>query len=79
VWPACRYQIKQPKNRGRLMAARSMREEHVDGFWVLEAADLDEAGVGAQGRRRCRAPVEVRQVTDGGFSQSIWAIVATRL
>ena len=43
------------------MAARSMREEHVDGFWVLEAADLDEAGVGAQGRRRRRAPVEVRQ------------------
>ena len=35
--------------------------EHVGGFWVLEAADLDEAL--AWGRKAvvaCRAPVEVR-------------------
>ena len=37
-------------------------KEHVGGFWVLEAADLDEAL--AWGRKAvvaCRAPVEVRQ------------------
>ncbi len=36
-------------------------KEHVGGFWVLEAADLDEAL--AWGRKAvvaCRAPVEVR-------------------
>jgi len=37
-------------------------KEHVGGFWVLEAADLDEA---LAWRRKaavaCRAPVEVRQ------------------
>ena len=36
--------------------------EHVGGFWVLKAADLDEAL--AWGRKAvvaCRAPVEVRQ------------------
>ena len=38
-------------------------EEHIGGFWVLEAADLDEAL--AWGRKAvvaCRAPVEVRPV-----------------
>jgi hypothetical protein len=37
-------------------------KEHVGGFWVVEAADLDEAL--AWGRKAvvaCRAPVEVRQ------------------
>jgi len=37
-------------------------KEHVGGFWLLEAADLDEAL--AWGRKAvvaCRAPVEVRQ------------------
>jgi hypothetical protein len=37
-------------------------KEHVAGFWVLEAADLDEAL--AWGRKAvvaCRAPVEIRQ------------------
>jgi hypothetical protein len=37
--------------------------EHVGGFWVLEAANLDDAL--AWGRKAvvaCRAPVEVRQV-----------------
>ena len=27
-------------------------KEHIGGFWVLEAADLDATGVGAQGCRR---------------------------
>ncbi len=37
-------------------------KEHVGGFWILEAANLDEAL--AWGRKAvvaCRAPVEVRQ------------------
>jgi hypothetical protein len=36
-------------------------KEHVGGFWVLEAADLDEAlGWGRKAAVACRAPVEVR-------------------
>ena len=35
--------------------------EHVGGFWVLEAADLDEAlNWGRKAAVACRAPVEVR-------------------
>ena len=37
-------------------------KEHVGGFWILEAADMDEAL--AWGRKAvvaCRAPVEVRE------------------
>lgn len=37
-------------------------KEHVGGFWVLEAADMDEALVwGRKAALACRAPVEVRQ------------------
>ena len=37
-------------------------KEHVGGFWVPEAADLDEALVwGRKAAVACRAPVEVRQ------------------
>ncbi|HSI86633.1 MAG TPA: YciI family protein [Candidatus Methylacidiphilales bacterium] len=36
--------------------------EHVGGFWVLQAASLDEALVwGRKAVAACRAPVEVRQ------------------
>jgi hypothetical protein len=36
---------------------------HVGGFWVLKAADLDEALVwGRKAAVACRAPVEVRAV-----------------
>ena len=36
-------------------------KEHVGGFWVLEAADLDEAlEWGRKAVVACRAPVEVR-------------------
>ena len=35
--------------------------EHVGGFWILEAADLDEAlAWGRKAAVACRAPVEVR-------------------
>ena len=37
-------------------------KEHVGGFWVLQAADLDEAlAWGRKAAVACRAPVEVRQ------------------
>ena len=41
-------------------------KEHVGGFWILEAANLDEAL--AWGRKAvvaCRAPVEVRSIVRG--------------
>ncbi|MGH7620192.1 MAG: YciI family protein [Gemmatimonadaceae bacterium] len=38
-------------------------KEHVGGFWVVEAADLDEALTwGRKAAVACRAPVEVRSV-----------------
>ena len=40
-------------------------KEHVGGFWVLEAADMDEAlEWGRKAVVACRAPVEVRQFHD---------------
>jgi hypothetical protein len=36
-------------------------KEHIGGFWVLEAADMDEAlAWGRKAAVACRAPVEVR-------------------
>ncbi len=36
-------------------------KEHIGGFWVIEAADLDEAlALAAEGSRACRGKVEVR-------------------
>ena len=36
-------------------------KEHIGGFWVLEAADMDEAlAWGRKAAFACRAPVEVR-------------------
>ncbi len=36
-------------------------KEHIGGFWVLEAADMNEAlGWGRKAAIACRAPVEVR-------------------
>jgi hypothetical protein len=38
-------------------------KEHIGGFWVLEAADLDEAlGWGRKAAVVCHAPVEVRPI-----------------
>lgn len=37
--------------------------EHIGGFWVVEAADMDEAlSWGRKAAVACRVPVEVRQV-----------------
>lgn len=41
-------------------------KEHIGGFWVLEAADLDEAlAWGSKAVVACRAPVEVRAFLQG--------------
>jgi hypothetical protein len=38
-------------------------KEHIGGFWVLEATDLDEAlAWGRKAAVACRAPVEVRPI-----------------
>lgn len=38
-------------------------KEHIGGFWVLEAADLDDAVAwGRKAAVACRAPVEVRAI-----------------
>jgi hypothetical protein len=38
-------------------------KEHIGGFWVLEAAELDEAlAWGRKAAVACRAPVEVRPI-----------------
>ena len=42
-------------------------KEHVGGFWILQAADLDEAVAwGRKAAVACRAPVEVRQFHEQG-------------
>ena len=42
-------------------------KEHVGGFWILEAANLDEAlAWGRKAAVACRAPVEVRPFLDFG-------------
>jgi hypothetical protein len=63
----------EPAGRARSLRARPDGEvlvtdgpyleakEHVGGFWLLEAADLDEAlAWGRKAAVACRAPVEVR-------------------
>ncbi|MGC2647494.1 MAG: YciI family protein [Candidatus Sulfotelmatobacter sp.] len=38
-------------------------KEHIGGFWILKAADLDEAlAWGCKAAVACRAPVEVREL-----------------
>ena len=42
-------------------------KEHIGGFWVLEAANLDEAlAWGRKAVAACRAPVEVRPFFGAG-------------
>lgn len=46
-------------------------KEHIGGFWVLEAADLDEAlAWGRKAAIACRAPVEVRAFSPGRGSRA---------
>ena len=38
-------------------------KEHMGGFWILEAADMDEALAWARkGAKACRAPIEVQEI-----------------
>ena len=47
-------------------------KEHVGGFWLLEAADLDEAlAWGRKAAVACRAPVEVREFLRHNPTQAI--------
>lgn len=47
--------------RGRSDGPYAETKEHIGGFWVLEAADLDEAlAWGRKAAVACRASVEVR-------------------
>ncbi len=40
-------------------------KEHIGGFWVIEAADLDAAlAWAAKATKACRAPIEVRPFQD---------------
>jgi hypothetical protein len=52
----------QPDGRVRITDGPYLEtKEHVGGFWILEAADLDEAlEWGRKATVACRAPVEVR-------------------
>ena len=62
--PARRAKSVRPKSDGGLLVTDGPyieTKEHVGGFWVLEAADLDEAlAWGRKAAIACRAPVEVR-------------------
>ena len=41
-------------------------KEHLGGFWIVEAPDLDAAlALAARGSKACQAPVEVRPFQDG--------------
>ncbi len=41
-------------------------KEYIAGFWVIEAADLDEAlALAAEGSKACRRRVEVRPIHEG--------------
>jgi len=46
-------------------------KEHLGGFWVVEAADLDAAlALAAEGSAACRGPVEVRPFQDEPGAES---------
>lgn len=63
--PASRAKSLRIKPAGKVVVTDGPymeTKEHVGGFWVLEAADLDEAlEWGRKAAVACRAPVEVRQ------------------
>jgi hypothetical protein len=47
-------------------------KEHLGGFWVIEAADLDQAlALAAEGSRACRGKVEVRPFQTAEFFQAL--------
>lgn len=62
--PASRAVSLRPRPNGQVLITDGPyleTKEHVGGFWVLEASDLDEAlAWGRKAAIACRAPVEVR-------------------
>lgn len=62
--PASRAKSLRAKPGGEVLVTDGPyleTKEHIGGFWVLEAADLDEAlAWGRKAAFACRAPVEVR-------------------
>jgi hypothetical protein len=64
--PASNARSLRPQPNGKLLATDgpyTETKEHIGGFWVLEAADLNEAlAWGRKAAVACRAPVEVRPI-----------------
>jgi len=64
--PAAKARVLRKQPDGKVLVTDgpySETKEHIGGFWVLEAADLDEALAWARkGAVACRAPVEVREI-----------------
>jgi hypothetical protein len=62
--PACNAKSLRAQPDGEVLTTDGPyleAKEHVGGFWLLEAADLDEAlAWGRKAAVACRAPVEVR-------------------
>ena len=59
-----RHRDRRPRQRGQILTIDgpfAETKEHLGGFWVIKAADLDAAlAWAAQAARACHAPVEVR-------------------
>jgi hypothetical protein len=64
--PARRTKVLRAKPDGKVLATDGPyleTKEHIGGFWVLEAADLDQAlAWGRKAAAACRAPAEVREM-----------------
>ena len=64
--PAANAKVLRKQPNGKVLLTDgpyTETKEHIGGFWVLEAADLDEAVAWARkGSVACRAPAEVRQI-----------------
>lgn len=61
--PQAKSLVNQPDGQVKVVDGPYLKTtEHVGGFWVLAAANLDEAlAWGRKAAVACRAPVEVRQ------------------
>jgi hypothetical protein len=59
---------KQPDGKVRITdGPYTEAKEHIGGFWILEAADLEEAlAWGRKATAACRTPVEVRAFIEFG-------------
>ena len=64
LWPASSARSLRAQPNGEVLNTDGPyleTKEHIGGFWVLKAADLDEAlEWGRKAAVACRAPVEVR-------------------